>query len=337
MSRHTAVLIMFLLVILAIPVKGPAVTPLVESKSITAAWPGGLIIDHNCIDIESIPSEWIDAVQTNVKIHYAHTSHGGQITTGLERIETSDATYSQAQASLSLPTEDGALCLFDGNGDDTYITPDEYWETPTGISTTQATIDANPEFSVSLWSWCTQLNYYSLAQVEQYLSAMSDFETANPEVTFVYMTCNAQASGSDGYNRFVNNQRIREYCRENDKVLFDFADLDSWSNWDHSTYDYDVDSVTYHVPVEHPDFNGDQAGHTTFTSCEQKGKAFWWMVAMLAGWNSGASTTSGTSPTTTTSTHTDPENPDLDPLMIGVGLVGVIIIFGVVVLLKRGR
>jgi hypothetical protein len=69
-------------------------------------------------------------------------------------------------------------------------------------------------------------------------------------------------------------------------VLFDFADLDSWwfnpvsEEWEHSTYDYDGSTV----PVEHPQFNGSEAGHTTYESCEQKGRAVWWMMARLAGW-----------------------------------------------------
>lgn len=47
------------------------------------------------------------------------------------------------------------------------------------------------------------------------------------------------ASGSTGYNRWVNNEMVRQYCIDNDKILFDFADLDCWSNGDQNTYAYD--------------------------------------------------------------------------------------------------
>ncbi|MFW9978725.1 MAG: hypothetical protein ACFFEJ_11650 [Candidatus Thorarchaeota archaeon] len=297
--------------------------PMNESQFIEADWPGGLIIDHTCVDLTSIPSEWIDAAQANVRIHYAHTSHGGQITTGLDRLESADSAYSQAQGYLELPTDAGALCILDGNPPHSYITPDLYWETTGGVEITQGTLDDNPTITVSLWSWCTQLYYYDTTQVQDYLDTMTALENANPDVTFVYMTCNAQASGSEGYNRWVDNEMIRDYCTTNNKVLFDFADLDAWSNGDQNTYEYTYESTTYTIPVEHEDFNGDQAGHTTYSSCEQKGRAFWWLVASLAGWNAPTTTTSTG---TTTGTTAPTGSPDYVLIGTGLGLVGILVI-----------
>lgn len=314
-------------------------------KSITSYWPGGLVIDHTCTDLSSIPTEWIDAAQENVRVHYAHTSHGSQITTGLNRIEIADSTYSQAQGSRTLPTEEGALCIYDGNGEHSYITPELYWSTTDGLDITQATIDANPKFNVSLWSWCCQLTHYSEEETQAYLDAMTDLEESNPNLFFVYMTNNAQATGAEGYNRWLRNEQIRQYCLENDKILFDFADLDCWSNGENSSYEYTSEEVTYDIPVEHPDFNGNEAGHTTYSSCEQKGRAFWWLMAMLAGWNSPpttstSSTTSTTastvtnSETTTTSTNIDPLQVLTEPVVIFVASM-VILVF--VILLYRRR
>lgn len=256
-----------------------------------------IIITHACTDTSAIPGEWIDTAQSVIKMHYAHTSHGGQLTTGLSRIESGDNTYSVAIGYSSLPTEAGALCIFDGQEHDTYITPDEYWETETGLNYTRDVLDNNPSINVSMWSWCTQLNSYSQAKCQTYIDAISLLEAEYPGVRFVYMTCNAQATGSSGYNRYLNNEMIRQHCSDNDLVLFDFADLDAWwynpsAGWEFSSYEYNETDV----PVEHSQFNGNQSGHTTYESCEQKGKAVWWMVARLAGWPGGSASVDPESP-----------------------------------------
>ncbi len=307
MSRRAILLTVVVSFFLLTPIISGNNTILVEEYA-TSSWPGGLIIDHTCTDLDAIPSQYIDTAQNNVKLHYAHTSHGGQITTGLSRLESANATFDVSIASLSLPTDAGALCMYDGNSPHTYITPDLYWQGESARAITQAVIDANPAFTISLWSWCTQVDYYDTAAIQEYLDAMTALETVNPELTFIYMTGNAQAEGSDGYNRWQNNEMIRQYCLENDKILFDFADLDSWSNGIQYTYSYDPGDGVVQVPSEHPDFNGDEAGHTTYSSCEQKGRAFWWLTAMLAGWNAPTVTTSGISSTDTTITETSITN-----------------------------
>ncbi len=330
MTRHAFLLtLIFTIILLSTNILTSSIIP-VDNKFATSSWSGGLIIDHTYIDLNSIPSEWIDTAQDDVIIHYAHTSHGGQITTGLSRLEAANATFDASIVSLSLPTDEEALCILDGNPPDTYITPELYWQGETARAQTQNTIDNNPTLTVSLWSWCTQLNSYDEAGTQEYLDAMTTLETANPDITFIYMTSNAQEAGSTGYNRWINNEMVRQYCLDNDKILFDFADLDSWSNGDHSTYQYDDGETIHNIPVEHDDFVGDEAGHTTYTSCEQKGRAFWWLVAMLAGWNAPATTTSGTTSTgttTTTETTTSTGLP-MNDILVFTGIALVVVLVG---------
>lgn len=242
-------------------------------------------IDHRCADLGQIPNEWIDSVKT-LKVHYAHTSHGGQITIGLDNIESADPVYSFTLAEGSLPLDSGALDIFDGQENEAYVTPDLYWQTKSGMDYTRAVLSHNPSIRVSLWAWCTQLDGYSAEEVQAYLDSISVLENEFPNVKFVYMTGNAQAEEAEGYNRHLRNQQIRDYCRAHGKWLFDFADLDCWwfnpdkNEWEYTNYDYEG---TW-VPVEHPHFHGDEAGHTTNESCDQKARAFWWLLARIMGW-----------------------------------------------------
>jgi len=248
----------------------------------------GMVIDHACTDITAIPQEWITAVQNDIQSHYAHTSHGGQLTYGIGFVEDSDSFYSVDIGSQYLPSSSGAYCVFDGQESVSYITPDLYWESSEGLDLTRDVLDNNPSLDTSMWSWCSQCDYYNQSQVQAYLDAMSLLESEYPDVTFIYFTGNAQGTGSAGYNRYQRNNQIRDYCSANDKVLFDFADIDCWwfnpssSQWEQNTYSYSGTDV----PSEHPQYYGDEYGHTTAESCFNKGVAWWWMMAVLAGWGS---------------------------------------------------
>jgi len=253
----------------------------------SSAWDGGALrIEHTCSTFDRIPSAWIDSTKASINIHFAHTSHGGQIRDGLWFIAEHDPFYSMAYENNTLPDQNDALRIFNGQTSATYITPDLYWSSPEGISETETVLAANPEIDVSLFVWCQELDAWTAQQVAAYLDSISALEKRFSGVTFVYCTGNAQTTGEMGYNRWRRNEEIRAYCAANGKVLFDFADLDSWwwnpvaGAWEQATYEY----AGYLVPVEHPQFRGDETSHTTWESCIQKGRATWWLGAMLSGW-----------------------------------------------------
>ena len=60
----------------------------------------------------------------------------------------------------------------------------------------------------------------------EYLTPMANLEIQYPGVTFVYMT--GHVDHEDDANNKAANQMIRDFCIANDKVLYDFADIESY-------------------------------------------------------------------------------------------------------------
>ena len=255
---------------------------LVASAASGASRSAPIVINHLCTDIAAIPPDAVLTAQNACKWHYGRQSHGRQITVGLGIIETADPFYAAIWTADVLPIEPDMLCIYtDG------VYPDDYWRS-TGINITRAILDANPTLNISAFCWCTELNSASEIYVQGYLEAMQILESEYPDVAFVYFTGTAEYDGAYGYNRALRNEQIRNFCLANNKVLYDFEDLDSWwfnpdtQEWEQATYLYN----NRVVPVEHPMLAGSDAEHTSFESCEQKGRAAWWMMAMLSDWMS---------------------------------------------------
>ena len=233
-----------------------------------------IIIDHTCTDLSKVPAKWIKAAKTKIKLHYAHTSHGGQLLVGMKQIARSKPAYNFTSKRGSLPITKNSLAILDGQENATYITPGKYWASKAGRRTTQNVLNHNKRINVSMWSWCCQQDHNSRETTQKYLDAMNALEKANPKVVFIYMTGNAQ---KPSHNRYARNEQIRKYCRMNNKVLFDFADIDCWYNG--------KQQISGGIPVEHSQYSGREAAHTTRESCRMKGNAFWWMMARIVGWS----------------------------------------------------
>lgn len=253
-----------------------------------------IIVDHRNTDIMDIPDQWINEAKKFV-VHYAHTSHGSQVLSGLNWLEKQDIRFNvniQASGTVVLPADNTALRIYDGNNysNTTYITPDMYWETENGINHTRSVVDTG-WFDLSLWTWCGQMSYYSDTQVQTYLDVMSQFETEYPGIRFVYFTGHTDGTGP-GDDLWRHNNMARQYAQNNLKVLFDFADIETYAPDGSGPYYNNGDGYCEWCDAwcnTHPGAfecqNLPSCAHTHGLFCTLKAQAFWVLMSRLAGWD----------------------------------------------------
>ena len=252
--------IRLLLVVLALLL--PAATPSLSAVAIIA--------DHTTVaKFNQIPISYFNQIRADYHFFYGHTSHGSQIMTGLGMLAAENATQ-YALPSVYEPQD----------GMDLRYTGDTSW-----VPETRAYLDAHPECNFVMWSWCGGVSDNTEEGINTYLDAMNQLELAYPNVKFLHMTGHLDGSGVDG-NLYLRNNQIRAWCAAHGKILFDFADIESYSP-DNTYYPDGSDACewcyTWCAGNSCPAC-GDCA-HSHCFNCYQKGKAWWWMLARVAGWN----------------------------------------------------
>ena len=281
----------------------------------------GAVIDHTCTTISAIPGEWINQAKSQFRIGYSHSSHGSQLVTGMETWRnTGNAAYDYTYSDYGFAT--GVFMA-------------DYWACDTGVdpcdlgysgflgwrdATRQMLNAPGNDRNVVMWSWCGGVSENDAAGIDAYLTAMNGLEQEFPSVRFIYMTGHLDGSGEEGTLNQMNN-RIRDYCRTNNKILFDFADMESYDpdgNYylnryaDDGCY-YDDGNWAEEWCDAHPGnvyCTSCDCQHSVPLNCNRKGAAFWWMMALMAGWQSGPAPTPTPTPDDPTAT---PGNPTATP------------------------
>ncbi len=160
-----------------------------------------IIADHtivNMVRLDQIPDSAIIQAKNALHIAYGHTSHGSQITTGMNGLpafkEANNGTV--GLFSWNNGGTDGALDLHDyfmsgdlGNPNRTV------W-----CNRTREYLDnsANSDVNVVMWSWCGQASSASESQMQLYLDLMTSLENEYPKIIFIYMTGHTDSKGLDG-------------------------------------------------------------------------------------------------------------------------------------------
>ena len=229
----------------------------------------------------------------------------------------SDERFRSKQFIWTIPPfseADGLRVLVTQDTYGLYIGEEEYWSNNAARNITLTTARNNPEVSLSFWTWCSQDIIKSINPVDglvgdgilyedavrkvtmddeiltAYLDAITSFNNAGDiNTNFVYVT--AITDDPNGYytatggGALVNrcNDMIRERGLLKGGIIYDQADIEN----------FNIDNTERRVELwngqtlylRHHDYDAEIIGHTTEQLCLKKMKAFWWMLARVAGWN----------------------------------------------------
>jgi len=193
-----------------------------------AAGAAPVLIDHRDADVTRLTWGQIERAKASLHVAYGHTSHGSQLTDGMSGLvdfangggkglvlPENAFAWNQGGSGGALDLHDYALCNDVGYYPDWVVCTSNYLDDP-----------AHADVNVILWSWCGQMDdkYEGGTLTNEYLAPLAAFERNYPHVAFVYMTGHVDI-WDDADNKAAC-AAIRAWCATNDRILYDFNDVE---------------------------------------------------------------------------------------------------------------
>ncbi len=262
-----------------------------------------LIIDHNSAFLEPIPAWAIQKASDSLHIAYGHTSHGSQITYGMKALANQSEELKGYKGDFYCWKEYHEVygdnpCL---DIDDSFRPGDlgHNGDTTWASRTRDYLLNENraKDINVVMWSWCGGCSDNTDEGIQTYLDAMNQLEKDFPNIKFIYMTGHLDHWSDETLKH--NNQLIRNYCIANNKILYDFADIESYDP-DGNYFEFSNDNCDYYDQdgnylgnwaeewqnshVLGHDWYQCSAAHSKPLNGNRKAYAAWWLWARLIGW-----------------------------------------------------
>lgn len=261
-----------------------------------------IIADHTVVDRwDDIPAEYITEVK---KMYFmvAGESHATAIRVGLELVEALDNDY-DVTYQLTAPPETFTTehlrtnrimwGSYDYDNRWVYTYGEEDWfTTPLALSRTKASIayfvKNNYPIDVLGYGHCWDP---AVTDATDYLNATQeyiDYCAANNYQTRIYFSTGPVDFGytlSQGYTAHLMWEAIRNYAAsDEDYLLFDYADILCYDDGSDTPNTRTYNGRTYPC-ITTTNYTPELAGHISEAGALRLGKAVWWFLARIAGWD----------------------------------------------------
>jgi hypothetical protein len=291
-------------------------------SEVKQAQTSNIVVDHNSVALfEQIPDQYLEAAR-NTRLLFVDRSVGSNINDGLNCLAHSSYAAAPSGCRRGVtsteyqpgPRYDRSRWEYAHYGHGGWS--DNFWAFVDMVNSRSDGFDVfNLQASyltVAPDSGIvdpTQTDYsgYFVSRTDQRFPDVYDHEEveqAHPTKTFIYATSSlARSIGSPESERF--NQLMRRYAQEHNKPLFDIADIESHTPQGQPCYDnrdgveycqsstrcenYPDDSLNLAAICQDytTEING---GHLSNPGRLRVAKAFWVLIAQLAGWDPGVAT-----------------------------------------------
>lgn len=264
-----------------------------------------IIANHTIVaDYDKIPAYYMSEVK-KMWFNLPGESHSVAYMTGLTNLEGIDANYAVNVTSSGTPEAYTSSHLRASRatwGDLNNATgwyysygEEDWFTSAAAINRTKAGITycIQNDLSISAmglgWCWdtnitATEINASYLPAMEEYIAYCTSMGY-NTKMLFTTGPVD-EYTGAIGYRQHMKYEAIRNYVNNHPNqglALFDYADILCYDdNGDVSTATYD--SSVYPI-IATNNMGGGDVAHIGNNGATRLGKAVWWMMARIAGWN----------------------------------------------------